>query len=471
MNTDKRTYFDEIAPGLRAYRKRRRYYWDDIVRYGNFYIGAHESVLEIGCANGDTLARLNGGRKTGIDFSENMLAEARRAHPHIRFYHMDAEHITLEETFDVVVISNSIGFFDDIQRVFEQVRRVCHARTRILITYHNSLWEPLLGLAEVLGLKKPTPPLNWLTTGDIENLLQLAGFEAFRRSRRLLFPVYVPLFSGFMNRFVAHLPGINRLCLNGYIHARVLGHPQEDVSRKYSVTVVIPARNEAGNIENAVRRMPAFGKHVEIVFVEGHSSDHTWQTIQDVQRRYAATHDIKIARQDGRGKGDAVRKGFAAATGDILMILDADLTVQPEDLPKFYEAISRGKAEFINGSRLVYPMEKKAMRFLNRLGNYFFGQVFSWLLEQPIKDTLCGTKVLFRSDYLRLSENRKFFGDFDPFGDFDLLFGAYKLNLKIMDLPIRYRHRTYGSTNISRFRHGWLLLRMCRFAAAKIKFV
>lgn len=470
MNGDKRSYFNGIAPGLRAYRKRRRYYWDDIVKYANFYIGAHESVLEVGCANGDTLAQLNGSRKVGIDFSENMLAEARAAHPSITFHHMEAEHISLHETFDVVLISNSIGYFNDVQQVLEQVRRVCHARTRIIITYYNHLWEPLLWLGEALGAKKSTPRQNWLSSHDIHNLLRLAGFEGFRQTRRLLFPFYVPLFSACMNRFVAHLPFFNRFCLNSFINARVMANSQADGTQTYSSTVVIPARNEAGNIENAIRQLPAFGKHVEIVFVEGHSTDNTWEIIQEVQRKYAHTHDIKIARQDGKGKGDAVRKGFAMATGDILMILDADLTVPPQDLPKFYEAIARGQAEFINGSRLVYPMEKKAMRFLNMLGNHFFGRVFSWLLEQPIKDTLCGSKAMFRSDYRRLAENRKFFGNFDPFGDFDLLFGAYKLNLKIVDLPIRYRDRTYGSTNISRFSHGWLLLRMCWFAAGKIKF-
>ena len=180
--------------------------------------------------------------------------------------------------------------------------------------------------------------------------------------------------------------------------------------------------------------------------------------------------DIKIAQQPGKGKGDAVRKGFGMATGDILMILDADLTVPPEDLPAFYEAITQNKGEFINGSRLVYPMEKNAMRILNLFGNKFFSMMFSWLLEQPIKDTLCGTKVIFRKDYEKLVKNRAFFGDFDPFGDFDLIFGAYKLNLKIVDLPIRYRERVYGETNISRFSHGFMLLRMVAYAARKIKF-
>lgn len=470
-NEPKKQYFDSIAGGLRKYRQSRQYYWNDIVSYCNFYIQDHETVLEIGCANGDTLSQIKGSGKTGIDFSEPMIAQARKAHKDIDFQVMDAHNITLEKQFDVIIISNSIGFFDDVQTVFQQLRKVSHPRTRLIITYYNQLWEPLLKLGETLGFKKKTPEQSWLSTKDIKNLLFLSGFESFRETRRLLFPFYIPVVSRLMNRYVAHLPFFNLFSINSFINARPMPDPAADVSQAYSTTVVIPARNEAGNIENAILRLPKFGKHVEIIFVEGNSTDNTWDTILEVQKKYAHTHDIKAIRQGGKGKGDAVRKGYSIATGDILMILDADLTVPPEDIPKFYYALASGKAEFINGSRLVYPMEKKAMRFLNMLGNKFFSMVFSWLLEQNIKDTLCGTKVMFREDYLRLIENRKFFGEFDPFGDFDLLFGAYKLNLKIVDLPIRYRDRTYGSTNISRFKHGLLLLRMCWFAAGKIKFI
>ena len=470
-NEPKKQYFDSIAGGLRKYRHSRQYYWNDIISYCNFYIQDHETVLEIGCANGDTLSQIKGSGKTGIDFSENMIAEARNAHADIDFQVMDAHNITLEKQFDVIIISNSIGFFDDVQTVFQQLRKVSHPRTRLIITYYNQLWEPMLKLGELFGFKKKTPEQSWLSTKDIKNLLFLSGFESFRETRRLLFPFYIPAISRFMNKYVAHLPFFNLFSINSFINARPMPDPAADVSQAYSTSVVIPARNEAGNIENAILRLPRFGKHVEIIFVEGNSTDNTWDTILEVQKKYAHTHDIKAIRQDGKGKGDAVRKGYSIATGDMLMILDADLTVPPEDIPKFYYALASGKAEFINGSRLVYPMEKKAMRFLNMLGNKFFSMVFSWLLEQNIKDTLCGTKVMFREDYLRLIENRTFFGEFDPFGDFDLLFGAYKLNLKIVDLPIRYRDRTYGSTNISRFKHGLLLLRMCWFAAGKIKFI
>ena len=237
-----------------------------------------------------------------------------------------------------------------------------------------------------------------------------------------------------------------------------------------SCSVVVPCRNERENIEKAVLRIPKMGKQTEIIFVEGHSNDGTLAECKRMKEKYRDKL-IKVFVQNGEGKADAVRKGFEHASSDVLMILDSDLTMPPEDLPKFFEAIVCGKGEFINGSRLVYKMEKKAMRFLNVLANKFFSGVFTFLLEQYIRDTLCGTKVLWRRDYNKITKGRKYFGDFDPFGDFDLLFGAAKLNLKIIEIPIRYREREYGVTQISRFRHGWLLLRMTIFAMNKIKFI
>jgi hypothetical protein len=381
---------------------------------------------------------------------------------------MDANRITLTEKYDLVIISNLIGFVEDIQHVFEEVRKVCHPSTKVIVQFYNSLWEPLITFAEMTGLKKKTPVQNWLNSSDIGNLLYIAGFQVYRNTKRMLLPVYIPLLSELFNRYLAKLPVLKFFSINLYSFARPLPAGESEL---YSVSVVIPARNESGNIENAVRRLPAMGSRTQLIFVEGNSTDNTWEKIQEVQKSYSATHEIVIARQGGKGKADAVRTGFELANGDILMILDADLTVPPEDLPKFYHAISAGMGDFINGTRLVYPMEKEAMRFLNYLGNHFFSWMFTWLLEQRFKDTLCGTKVMFRRDYERLKKNRIYFGDFDPFGDFDLIFGAYKLNLKITEVPIRYRERTYGSTNISRFKHGLILLRMCLFASRKCKFI
>ncbi len=288
----------------------------------------------------------------------------------------------------------------------------------------------------------------------------------------MIFPIYIPILSFLINRYLGNFFLFRWMSINIFTFARFAADSkvfQEE--NDFSVSVIIPARNESGNIEAAILRTPVMGKRTQFVFVEGNSTDGTWEKIQEIQKKYSGTHDIKIAKQLGKGKADAVRLGYTIADGDILMILDADLTMPPEDLPKFYDAIASGKGDFINGTRLVYPMEKEAMRFLNLLGNHFFSTIFSWLLEQRIKDTLCGTKVLFKKDYDKLIVNREYFGDFDPFGDFDLLFGAHKLNLRIVEIPIRYRDRTYGQTNISRFKHGFILLGMSFFALRKIKFI
>jgi len=465
-------YFTKNAANWVKYRKKRAFYWDSITDYCNYFINKENSILEIGCGTGELLASVNGRDKTGIDFCAPLIEQAKKMHPGIRFEVMDAENITLEERFDVIIISNVIGFLEDIEHVFNELHKVSHEKTRIIVTYYNRLWEPLIKFAEFIGIKRKTPPQNWLSEHDISNLLYLSGFETYMHDRNMFLPYKIPFISAFFNKFLSRLPLLNALALNQYVFARPCPRQltREEINAKYSVSVVIPARNESGNIKKAILRVPEMGTSTEIIFVEGNSTDDTWTTIQKLYEEYKDKRNLQIMQQDGKGKGDAVRKGFGAAKGDILMILDADLTVAPEDLPKFYRAIATGKGEFINGVRLVYPMDKNAMRPLNTLGNYFFSSLFSWILEMPVKDTLCGTKVMFRNDYVKLVENRKFFGDFDPFGDFDLLFGSFKLNLKIIDLPIRYHERKYGDTNISRFKHGLILLKMAFFATVKIKF-
>jgi hypothetical protein len=397
-----------------------------------------------------------------------MVEAARQRHPDLEVRVDSVERLQLDEKFDYVVLSDLIGFLYDVQGSFENLHRVCTPGTRIVISYHNFLWELILKTAERLGLKAQQPVQNWLGVSDIENLLDLAGFEVIRTASRVLLPLNVPGLSTLFNRYLVNLPLLRHLALVFVVVARPKPAPSP---ASYSCSVVIPCRNERGNIEEAVTRMPQLGSHTELIFVEGNSTDGTAEEI----KRVMAVHperDIKFVPQgDGRGKGDAVRKGFAAATGDVLMILDADLTVAPEELPKFYNALVNGQGEFIHGSRLVYPMEKQAMRFLNILANKFFSVAFTYLLGQRFKDTLCGTKVLFRTDYQQIAASRPYFGEFDPFGDYDLIFGAVKLNLKIVEIPIRYRERAYGTTNISRFQHGWLLLRMCVFAMRRIKFV
>ena len=458
--------FDKLAGQRETWIKRNRYYYEDQARYYRFLVPEGLSVLELGCGIGDLLHVLKPRRGVGVDFSGEMVRRARERYPDLEFREADMENLDhWGETFDVLILADVVGHLQDIEETLRSLRSFCHSETRVMVSYYSFLWEPALKLGEWLGQKMPQQHQNWLSTEDISNLLGLAGYEEIKTEYRLLIPKKIPWLSNFINRFLAPLPGIRRLCLCRYIVARPSGLRAK---KEFSTTVLIPCRNEKGNVEAAVTRLPSFGEHQEIIFVEGGSKDGTREEIRRMMEKYPEK-DIKLVVQEGQGKGDAVRTGFSFAKGDILMILDGDLTVPPEDLPKFYRALAHDVGEFVNGCRLVYPMDKEAMRILNLLGNRVFSFMFTWILNQKFKDTLCGTKALFRKDYERIQANRDYFGDFDPFGDFDLIFGASKLSLKVVEVPIRYRERTYGSTNISRFRHGWLLLRMTMFAFRKIK--
>jgi len=465
-----KSFVDKIAARRDQYIRQNKYYYQDLQKFLEFNVLPGKKVLEVGCGTGDILHYCQPKLGVGIDISRKVLKIAREKYPQYQFKQMDAEDISIYEKFDYIIISDTLGYIEDIQRVFNEIKKLCHADTRLIITYHNFMWQGGLELAERLGLKMPQVRLNWLGAADINNLLYLEDFDVIRNGKRFLAFWNIPFISWLINKYLANLPFINQFCITQFTIARhQVPHPPDN--KLYKVSVVIPARNEKGNIENAIKRLPLIGKETEIIFIEGHSTDGTLDEIERVAKKYRTTHLIKVGRQDGKGKGDAVRQGFSLATGDILMILDADLTVPPEDLPKFYNAIATGKGEYINGTRLVYPMEGEAMRTLNLFGNKFFSIVFSWLLNQRMKDTLCGTKVMSRVNWQKLQENRHYFGDFDPFGDFDMIFGAAKLNLKFVEVPIRYRNRIYGETNISRFKHGWLLLKMVWFALGKIKFV
>jgi SAM-dependent methyltransferase len=449
--------------------KNAAYYRDDR-RYLRFIIPEGARVLDLGCGTGSLLAALNPSRGVGVDFSPAMIAKAKAAYPNLEFVLGDIEDpralASIEGEFDFIVLSDTIGSLEDIEETLRGLHPLCTAATRIVIAYFSPLWEPLINLASKVGLRMPQPQVNLISSIDFLNIMDLTEFDAIRTEMRQLVPFKLLGIGRLINRFIAPLPGVRWLCLRTYLVIRSLkAQRPEDLS----TTILIPCRNERGNIERAINEMPRFGGHQEIIFVEGNSSDDTYAECLRVKKAFAGVWDIKVLQQDGKGKRDAVRKGFDAAGGDILMILDADLTVPPSALPKFYRAVVSGKGEFINGTRLVYPMEDEAMRFLNHVANRTFAHLFSYLLNQRLTDTLCGTKVLKRSAYQQIVAGRGYFGDFDPFGDFDLIFGATKQSQRIVEVPVHYKARTYGETQISRFRDGWLLIRMVLFAFKKLK--
>ncbi len=483
--TEKRPrIWDEAAS---VYRRTRQAHWGSVARNADKFRGVGEAyhrrlaqiyrtlvppgakVLELGCGTGSLIASLEPSVGVGVDFSPEMITRARERHPHLSFLEADVHDVQIRGTFDFLIAADLLNDLWDIQAFLETILPLCHPRSRLIINSYSRLWETPLAMAQAMGLARPVLNQNWLTVSDVDDLLRLSGFETLRTFQEVLWPIRTPLVEDFFNKVLVKTWPLRHLALTNFVVARPVPRPGRS-ARNLSVSVIVPARNEAGNIPAILRRVSDMGAGTEIVFVEGHSTDGTYEAIAEAIEENPGRRCV-LLKQEGKGKGDAVRMGFGRASGDILMILDADLGVPPEDLPRFFDALCSGKGDFINGVRLVYPMEKEAMRFFNLLGNKFFSFLFTYLLGQPTKDTLCGTKALHRAEYAKIAAARSYFGEFDPFGDFDLLFGAARQGLKIMDLPIRYRQRTYGTTNIQRWRHGVLLLRMAAVAARKLKFI
>ncbi len=470
-----RRFYEGHHEGIERSRRRHHYYYDSLARILRVRVPQGLRVLDLGCGAGHLLSALEPSHGVGVDVSAPAIREARERYGRegLRFVEGDvADPAVLAEAggpFDVILLVNVVTHLTDVQRTLEGLHAVSHDRTRVLIYSYSRLWQPLLRLAELLGLKHEQPPEAWLPPEEIKNMLALADFEVVRDDAHLVCPVRIPLLADLANRYLGRLPLLQAFSLVFGIVARP--SPARSASsrpKSPTVSVVIPCRNEAGHIRPLVAALPRLPQGSECLFVEGNSTDDTAAVIRRTIEENPHL-PLRFFEQPGKGKGDAVRFGFAQAKGDVLLILDSDMGVAPADVPKFVDALARGKCEMVNGSRLVYPMEGRAMRFLNLLANKFFAFLFSWLLGQQVRDTLCGTKALWREDYERIAANRSYFGDFDPFGDFDLLFGAARLNLRIADLAVRYHERRYGETNISRFRHGWLLLQMSAFAARKLK--
>ena len=485
-------HFDRFASQRAAWRARNRIYYAEMERLCRREIPSGARVLELGCGIGDLLASLNPAFGVGLDVSGAMVAEARRRHAsrlkrgHLHFLRADAQSLPLRGKFDYVVCSDLFGHLEDIQQTLDSLRDVCAPEAKLVVTYWNFAWQIPVLLAERLGIKMPQGTENWLGRSDVENLLRLTDYRVRESATRLLVPLRVPVLGTVLNDLGVRLPYLSTMGLITYS----IAHP---VARRdaapLSCSVIIPCRNEEGNIPACIDRLPALGSHTEIIFVDGASTDGTRDRILEQLEKHPEL-DIKlidqVPRKDQRdvqpqpasgaqvrmlrlGKGDAVRKGFAAARGDVLFILDSDLTVPPEELPKFLAPIASGKADFVNGTRLVYPQEDAAMLPIRYLGNKFFSLVFTWLLGQPVKDTLCGTKVLRKRDYERIAANRSHFGDFDPFGDFDLLFGAARLGLRIAEVPVRYRARTFGYSKVKVLEHGPLLIKMSLVGLRRLK--
>jgi SAM-dependent methyltransferase len=460
-----RSYFLQLLHEPR-FPAGRRFLRRDIGETMRRLVPKDARVLEVGVGAGHVLAGLPNEVRWGIDVLPEAVAATRSLDSRLHVEQKDVRDMALPERFDAIICDRLIHTFPDVQALLDNLVAHLTDEGRIYLTCFNFLWSLPLEVGAKLGIHELSPPGNWFSESDLDNLFALCGLESVHYEDRILVPADFAG-EGILNRVMAKLQPFKSF---SFYRTYVLRRVQVARPKNATVSVIVPARNEAGNILAAAERTPLMGPKTELIYVEGGSSDDTWARIQEVVRTYRGPLTLRAAQQRGKGKADAVRQGFEMATGDILMILDADLTTQPEDLPKFYDIMIRGLADYVHGTRLVYPMEDQAMRFLNKLGNAFFAKMFTFLLDQPIKDTLCGTKVLWKHDYDRIVANNHYVGECDPFGDFDIIFAVAELGLKIMEIPVRYKSRVYGETNMPRFQHGAHLLKMSLLAAKRIKF-
>lgn len=456
---------DSLAEKRSSWINANPYYYRQLIKSLKFIIEEDSKVLHVRCSTGYILNALKPKTGIGIDDSSLQIAEAAKKFPHLTFLNQATEDISCNEKFDYILIT-SIEDIVDIKSVLDSLQKCCHPHTRIVIVNYNFLWNPLVKLAEFFKMKIPQKLHNWISVDDINNMLTLSGYEKIINRKIILFPFFIPILSYLWNRFFARLPFFRHFTLLRISIARPVSVYHENPS----VSIIIPCKNEAGNVEDAVKRIPMMGSHTEIIFCDDKSTDGTAEKVRELIKTYPEK-DIKLVNGPGICKSENVWTGFDAASGKMLMILDADLTVLPEELPYFYDALTKNHGEFINGSRLVYPRHDKAMRLFNVIGNKFFSMFFSYILDTSIKDTLCGTKVLWKEDYERIKKLRGSWGLQDRWGDYELIFGAAKCNLKLIDLPVHYYERTYGETKMNnRLKNGWIMLKMSWHALFKIKF-
>jgi SAM-dependent methyltransferase len=467
---DIREFYNSIAIKRSKWLRRNKYYHRNLLKYYQTIIPENSTILELGCGTGDLIGNLSPSYGVGVDISDEMVKIAKENYPSVEFICHNIEELSLDIKFDYIIISGTLGIVGNIQLLLGKVLMNTCSDTRIVIDFYNPLWNPIIRLGQKIGLKMPEIIKNWLSVDDMENFLHISGYQVIRRKFMLLFPKNIPILSYILNRFIGKLPVLRRLSFNQIVIARPDVPP--DNRDNLTSSVVITCRDEEGNIEGLVTRIPEMGKNTEIIFVEGHSKDNTVKKIKEMIKKYPEK-DIKLLKQKGIGQGDAFRYGYDEAKGDFVIWLEADLTTPPEEAYQFWETFITGKGEYINGSRFVYKMERSAMPLFNFLGNRFFGILFTILLKQRFTDTLCGFKAISKKNYLKIRAQIDYFGDFDPFGDFELIFGAIKNNLKVADIPVHYQPRgygeskAYGSSFFSFVKHGFLLIRMSWIAFRK----
>lgn len=446
-----RSYFKRTAPVWEFWHTKNKFYHGKIGELISGMVPPRAKVLEVGCGTGGLLASLNPSCGIGLNLADELTDQARRNLPQYQFYTVDVDQVKAPEGFcpDYVILNNMLDYIYDVWVMLENLQPFISDHTLLIITTNNPLWAPILRLASKIGQRIPDSPRNFITNKDIRSVLRLQGFDVVEEGMALPVPKQIPLIGDAANILLPELPVLRYSSSVQYIVAR-----WRTPRAPLSCSVVIPCHNEEDNIAECVRRVANMGTWTEIVVVDDGSTDGTRARVAELMK---TDHRVRLVVFDrNQGKANAVRAGFDVARGDVIMILDADMAVMPEELPKFLKPLQDGSADFVNGTRLIYPMAGQAMKMANFLGNKGFCYLASWVARQRVSDTLCGTKALFRRDYMRMPLGRK-----ERWGDFDFLFGAARLKLRILEIPVHYQERRAGESKMRVIRDGWLFLRAC----------
>ena len=453
-----KNHFDTLAKDYDNWKKKSWYYYLQLKQLFAAHISPGQKVLEVGCGTGDILASVAPRTGHGIDISGEMIKLARAKHQDLSFWQQNVYQLRLRQTYDAVILCDLIDHLPDIYQALHQIRQVCTPQTKVVVSTINPIWEPVLHLTEKIGMKMPEGPHNWVPLPDLINIFEICGFTIEQSGYAALIPKHILGLSNLVNRHISQLGALKHLAFVEYLVSKKAPKVK---SKTYSTSIIIPVFNEADNITPCIKQVPRLGKKTEIIVVDDGSTDKTNQIVRKIAKKNKAITLITFPKNQGKAR--AVAAGFARARGQILLILDADMTVPPQELTCFYELLAENRADFVNGTRMVYPMEKQAMRYFHLLGNKFFSSFLSWLLNQRVTDTLCGTKALFKKDA------RKIILGNEPWGDFDLLFGAANLQLRIKEYPVHYKKRQTGESKMHAISHGLRLLYMCGVGMYRLK--
>jgi ubiquinone/menaquinone biosynthesis C-methylase UbiE len=441
-------HFDKISKEYDYWKKKNYYYYDTIKEFVRRIIPPGNKVLEVGCGTGDILAHVKPGTGVGVDISPEMVSIAAKKHPEYRFVAGAIEDLDLGEKFDYIIVVDVMDHVQDVHDVFKALFKLCHPATKIILTTINPWWDPVLDLAEKVGAKMPEGPHNFIEKRNLETMAEAADLKISYSGYLLLFPKYIPVFSYLVNSIGTRLWPLYKMSFVQYMI--IQPGPENHNDLGLGCSVVIPCHNEEDNVQEAIKRVPQMGVYTEIIVVNDGSTDRTAEKVRELLPQYPNLKLIDYS--PNKGKGHGVWSAFEAASQDVVMILDADMTTPPEELPRFFEPLNKGMCGFVNGTRMVYPMEGQAMRTLNLFGNKIFGLIMTFLIGQRISDNLCGTKALLKKDALTFQRG------LDRWGDFDLLFGAAYRGLKILEVPVHYKERKAGVSKMQTLRHGLHLL-------------